>query len=98
MGRADYEAELSPIGADHVQNGVDDDAAGMLRDPARRLDQREHRLHDIPLPVGQVRWIPALAPRPAHRANPLGHTGAVLVADDTGFVKKGDKRAGVQRQ
>jgi SRSO17 transposase len=28
----------------------------------------------------------------------LGHTGAVLVADDTGFVKKGDKSAGVQRQ
>jgi SRSO17 transposase len=28
----------------------------------------------------------------------LGHTGAVLVTDDTGFVKKGDKSAGVQRQ
>jgi SRSO17 transposase len=28
----------------------------------------------------------------------LGHTGAVLVADDTGFVKKGDNSAGVQRQ
>jgi SRSO17 transposase len=28
----------------------------------------------------------------------LGHTGAVLVNDDTGFVKKGDKSAGVQRQ
>ena len=28
----------------------------------------------------------------------LGYTGAVLVADDTGFVKKGDNSAGVQRQ
>ncbi|GAB3147403.1 IS701 family transposase [Micromonospora sonneratiae] len=28
----------------------------------------------------------------------LGHTGAVLVADDTGFIKKGDRSAGVQRQ
>lgn len=28
----------------------------------------------------------------------LGHTGAVLVADDTGFIKKGTRSAGVQRQ
>src|SRR3569833_2868907 len=28
----------------------------------------------------------------------LGHTGAVLVIDDTGFIKKGVKSAGVQRQ
>jgi SRSO17 transposase len=28
----------------------------------------------------------------------LGHTGAVLVNDDTGFIKKGVKSAGVQRQ
>ena len=28
----------------------------------------------------------------------LGHTGAVLVVDDTGFIKKGVKSAGVQRQ
>jgi SRSO17 transposase len=28
----------------------------------------------------------------------LGHTGAVLVGDDTGFIKKGDRSAGVQRQ
>jgi len=34
----------------------------------------------------------------AYVVDRLGHTGAVLVADDTGFVKKGDKSAGVQRQ
>src|SRR5689334_25330676 len=28
----------------------------------------------------------------------LGHTGAVLVIDNTGFVKKGTRSAGVQRQ
>jgi hypothetical protein len=32
----------------------------MLRDPARLLDQREHRLDDLPLLVGQVRRINAL--------------------------------------
>ncbi len=28
----------------------------------------------------------------------LGNSGAVLVVDETGFLKKGDKSAGVQRQ
>ncbi|GAA2533702.1 IS701 family transposase [Pilimelia columellifera] len=34
----------------------------------------------------------------AYVADNLGHPGAVLVVDETGFLKKGDKSAGVQRQ
>src|SRR3954471_5908631 len=83
--------------------GVPARAAGAPGAPERLAigggDGRPHAGRDAGLPLA-LRWD-ADAVRDDLRAyvvERLGDPGAVLVLDETGFVKKGEKSAGVQRQ
>jgi SRSO17 transposase len=50
--------------------------------------------------LGSARWDPreVRADVRAYAVANLGHRDAVLIVDETGFIKKGTKSAGVQRQ
>ena len=109
---ADFDLMMGRVGPCFSRRDLRGRAAGYVRGLLGRLERKngwqvaeylgDDKPYGVQRPLGRARWDADVVRAEVRRyaAEHLlayGEAG-VLVVDDTGFLKKGDKSAGVQRQ